>query len=65
MIAQNSHRKLHWPVYYVCGTHQLFIDDIIKMATMLGKSYCLYTIFQKLHFSKTHFPETPQENMTM
>ena len=23
--------------------------------------YCLYTIFQNLHFSKSHFSETPQE----
>ena len=23
--------------------------------------YCLHTIFQKLHFSKSHFSETPQE----
>ena len=25
------------------------------------KSYCLNTIFQKLHFSKSHFSETQQE----
>ena len=24
-------------------------------------TYCLHNIFQKLHFSKSHFSETPQE----
>ena len=27
----------------------------------LAHNYCLHTIFQKLHFSKSHFSETPQE----
>ena len=39
--------------------------DVFLMYAQIVKevksSYCLNTIFQKLHFSKSHFSETPQE----
>ena len=33
----------------------------MTLSYMYNIIYCLYTIFKKLHFSKSHFSETPQE----
>ena len=29
----------------------------------MSRNYCLHSIFQKLHFSKSHFSERPQEKV--
>ena len=50
--------KGDWGVYWiVTGDRGVYCS--------VKGDYCLNTIFQKLHFSKSHFCETLQEHMTV